>query len=152
MKLYGISALNTKSNIYPIRKTQNTPTFTGGVNKAMASDLRVFYHHIYEYKKGVRKLILTTEKAIYKDEIAKRLEKENIAYKIDEIGGKNVNVYFGDEACVEVVKTLNSNLSGLNAEEDFILGILLGYDRADQCKRYLRIKRGELKIGPHPEE
>ena len=26
------------------------------------ADLRVFHHHIYEFKKGIRNLILTTEK------------------------------------------------------------------------------------------
>ena len=31
----------------------------------------------------------------------------------------------------------------LSAEEDFILGTLLGYDREQQCRRYL----GKLDIG-----
>ena len=30
------------------------------------ADLRVFHHHIYEFKKGIRNLILTTEKSKYK--------------------------------------------------------------------------------------
>ncbi|RLD17868.1 MAG: DUF2023 domain-containing protein, partial [Caldiserica bacterium] len=32
-------------------------------------------------------------------------------------------------------------LSNLTEEEDFILGIMLGYDRLKQCERYMRIKR-----------
>ena len=65
------------------------------------------------------------------------------------MNGKNINVYFGAEECVDVVKTLNPNLTRLTAEEDFILGILLGYDRVKQCTRYMRIKNGDLKIGKH---
>lgn len=34
----------------------NVVPFTSGQQSA---DLRVFHHHIYEYKKGVRNLILT---------------------------------------------------------------------------------------------
>lgn len=39
------------------------------------ADLRVFHHHIYEFKKGIRNLILTTEKSKYKETIASRLQK-----------------------------------------------------------------------------
>ena len=140
MKIYNISPLSTANR---------TVSFHGRPSRKMAADLRVFYHHVYEYQKGIRNLILTTEKAEYKDAIKERLEKENIAYKIDEVNGKNINVYFGADECVEVVKTINPNLSELGAEEDFILGILLGYDRVKQCARYMRIKNGDLKIGRH---
>ena len=152
MKIYGITGININkvTGIQSQKQNNNVIDFRGGANK-MASDLRVFYHHIYEYKKGIRNLILTTEKAEYKDAIKERLEKENIAYKIDEINGKNINVYFGADECVDVIKTLNPNLSAHTAEEDFILGILLGYDRVKQCSRYLRIKNGDLKIGKHGE-
>ena len=148
MKIYSIPGVNIYKTPHFQSKKQNNNVinFQGGAN-SMVSDLRVFYHHVYEYKKGIRNLILTTEKAEYKDAIKDRLEKENIAYKIDEVNGKNINVYFGADECIEVVKTLNQNLSELSAEEDFILGILLGYDRVKQCTRYMRIKRGELKIG-----
>ncbi len=150
MKIYSISGINiNKVTRIQSQKQNNSTTFQGGINRKMASDLRVFYHHVYEYKKGIRNLILTTEKAEYKDAIKERLEKENIAYKIDEVNGKNINVYFGADECVDVIKTLNPNLSEHTAEEDFILGILLGYDRVKQCTRYMRIKNGDLKIGRH---
>ncbi len=152
MRIYSISGVNTsqKPRIQS-HKQNNYINFQSGINRKMAADLRVFYHHIYEYKKGIRNLILTTEKAEYKDAITERLEKEKIAYKIDELNGKNINVYFGADECVDVIKTLNPRLSEHTAEEDFILGILLGYDRVKQCSRYLRIKNGDLKIGRHGE-
>ncbi len=116
------------------------------------SDLRVFNHHIYEFKKGIRNLILTTENAKYKDIISERLQKENIAYKIDEIAGNKINVYFGEQECVNVVKSFNPKLCDLTPEQDFILGIMLGYDRLKQCVRYNKIKNGEIKLGKHPQE
>lgn len=103
-------------------------------------DLKVFHHHIYEYKKGIRNLILTTEKAVYKDKITSRLERENIDYVIHTLENGNMNVYFGEKACVDVVKTFNPKLNKLTAEQDFMLGIMLGYDRVKQCSRYLRLK------------
>ena len=148
MKIYSISGINiNKAPNVQSQKQNNYTNFYGGINKKMAADLRVFYHHVYEYKKGIRNLILTTERAEYKDAIKERLEKEKIAYKIDDVNGKNINVYFGADECVNVIKTLNPNLSEISPEQDFILGILLGYDRVKQCARYLRLKSGDLKIG-----
>lgn len=110
------------------------------------SDLRVFHHHIYEYKKGIRNLILTTEKAKYRESIEKRLQNEKIDYVIHEIPNDKINVYFGEKDCVDVVKTLNPKLNELTAEQDFILGIMLGYDRVKQCERYLKIKNNIIKL------
>lgn len=104
------------------------------------TDLRVFHHHIYEYKKGIRNLILTTEKSKYRNSIENRLQHENIAYVIHEVDDKKINVYFGEKSCVDVVKTLNPKLNELTPEQDFILGIMLGYDRVRQCDRYLKMK------------
>ena len=127
-------------------KIQKNPSFNA------ASDLRVFYHHIYEFKKGIRNLILTTEKSQYKKEIEFRLIKEKISYVIHDIDKNKINVYFGSPQCVDVVKTLNPKLNEISAEQDFMLGIMLGYDRVKQCERYLKIKNGEIKLGKHPME
>ena len=48
--------------ITPFNNYQNKYTsFEGKKIPVEYSDLKVFYHHIYEYKKGIRNLILTTE-------------------------------------------------------------------------------------------
>ncbi len=114
--------------------------------KAEYADLRVFHHHIYEYKKGIRNLILTTEKGIYRDNIEKRLKKENIDYVVHDIGNGKINVYFGEKPCVDVVRTLNPKLNKLTPEQDFILGIMLGYDRVRQCERYLNMKEKVINL------
>lgn len=105
------------------------------------SDLKVFNHHIYEFKKGIRTLILTTEKAKHKDVIEERLKHEKIDYVIHDVDEKKINVFFGEKPCVDVVKTLNPKLSEHTPQEDFMLGILLGYDKVKQCVRYLDFRQ-----------
>lgn len=137
--------------ITPFNNYQNKYTsFEGKRIPVEYSDLKVFYHHIYEYKKGIRNLILTTEKAEYKNSIENRLKRENIDYVIHDISNNKINVYFGAKECVDVVKTFNSKLNELTPEQDFMLGIMLGYDRVKQCERYMKIKNKIIKIGKQP--
>ena len=104
--------------------------------------MEVFIHHIQEYSKGLRALVLYTTKASNRDGIEKRLKREMIDYYIQKINGTKINVFFGNSICVAVIKQMNStSLSNLTDEEDFILGTMLGYDRVKQCERYLRRKR-----------
>ena len=103
-------------------------------------ELSVFKHHIYEYKKGLRNLVLTTEKAKNENTIKNTLKKSGISFLIHNIDKDKMNVYFGANDCVEVVKTLNPMLNNISPSEDFILGIMVGYDRLNQCKRYLKLK------------
>lgn len=127
---------------------------SGAINKTMAKhtaecgsvvslpklDLKVFHHHIYEYKKGLRELILTTEKITSQEYIESRLKKEKIAYLINKITDTKINVFFGSDVCIKVVERFNSSLNKLPPEEDFILGTMLGYSKLQQCERYLRMK------------
>jgi len=104
--------------------------------------MEVFTHHIQEYKKGLRALVLYTTKASNRDAIEERLTRERIDYHIQKVNGTKINVFFGNPICVSVIKQMNiTSLSNLTDEEDFILGTMLGYDRVKQCERYLRRKR-----------
>lgn len=109
------------------------------------NDLRVFYHHIYEYKKGLRSLVLTTEKAANRTIIEAKLQKENIPYIIKDVNSKNINVFFGNKDCIRVVSTFNSRLDKITPEQDFMLGIMLGYDKILQCKRYFIMRDKFIK-------
>ncbi len=135
-------AEKTNSNIQYLGRGANVTS----VMKKEYADLRVFYHHIYEFKKGIRNLILTTEKAIYREPIERRLQSEGIDYIIHDIDKNKINVYFGAKQCVEVVKTFNPRLNELTPEQDFMLGIMLGYDRVKQCERFLEYKKRNVKI------
>lgn len=100
--------------------------------------MKVFYHHVYEYRKGLRNLVLHTVDAKYQPFIEERLSQAGIAYEIYRLR-KNVNVFFGNEKCVEIIRRIGKhNLRDYTVEEDFILGTMLGYDRLGQCERYLQ--------------
>ncbi len=104
--------------------------------------MKVFYHHIYEYRKGLRNLILHTTSLRYEGRVREKLDKMNIDYEIYHLKNGNINVFFGAEACVEVIRTIGKPcLNDYTPEEDFILGTMLGYDRLIQCSRYLEIKK-----------
>ena len=144
-----VSAINNSlcvSSLYK-KNNSNRPVFCAKkttLTKAelqQIADLKVFNHHVYEFKKGIRSLILTTEKAKYKDTIETKLNKENIDYVIHDLDHDNMNVYFGEKPCVDVVKTFNPKLNKLSPEQDFMLGIMLGYDKVKQCTRYLDFRK-----------
>jgi hypothetical protein len=100
--------------------------------------MTVFCHHIYEYQKGLRNLVLHTLPAEARSETERKLKRLGLAYLVYPLGEKRFNVFFGAEDCVEIVRRIGKPcLSDYTHEEDFILGIMLGYDRLRQCKRYL---------------
>lgn len=105
---------------------------------AWGIDMKILCHHIYEYKKGLRSLVLRTlpaDKLPYAEE---RLQKNNIAYTVKHVSAKKVNVFFGDKNCVDIIAGFGDKaLNRFTPEEDFMLGIMLGYGRIEQCKRYL---------------
>lgn len=101
--------------------------------------MEVFYHNIYEYQKGLRNLCLCTIKIDNQKKAENRLRKEKISYIKHEIGNNKINLYFGSKECIEIIESFNKiNLYELTPEQDFILGIMLGYDRLMQCQRYLK--------------
>ena len=116
----------------------------------LAVELRVmniFAHHLQEYKKGLRTLVLYTAKASKRAAIEERLKKDRIEYYIQEVNETKINIFFGNSTCIEVIKAMNfRSLSDLTDEEDFILGTMLGYDRVKQCERYLKRKYHSNKI------
>ncbi len=114
--------------------------------------MKVFCHHIYEYQKGVRNLVLHTLPASDRLEVERKLKARGIASLIYPLGKTRINVFFGDKDCVDVVRRIGkSRLCDYTPEEDFMLGIMLGYDRLRQCKRYLErsnLKRAAAKKWP----
>lgn len=104
--------------------------------------MQVIHHHIYEYEKGLRDLILHTARKNLRETVADILEKKNIAYFISPAGENNINIFFGNKLCIDVIKAIGKeNLAEYTDEEDFILGTMLGYCRLKQCRRYLE-RRG----------
>ena len=96
----------------------------------------VLNFYIYEIKKGTKPMALMS---VAKEDTRKCLDKitknELFSY-VSEIDGKN-NIFFGKKECVEIVSTFPKELSKLSPQQDFILGTMLGYNRIEQCRRYL---------------
>jgi len=109
--------------------------------------MKVFCHHIYEYKKGIRNLILHTLPARHEAEATRKLEMNGIAYIVQHVTAEKINIFFGAEECVDVIKQFgDTKLYDFTPEQDFILGIMLGYGHLQQCARYLgKVEACKLK-------
>jgi hypothetical protein len=102
--------------------------------------MKVLIHHIYEFRKGLRSLVMHTLPIEKMAEVTARLRRFGIDYHIHAAGTKTINVFFGALECVAVVRLIcgEKKLRELTPEEDFVLGSMLGYDIRRQCERYLK--------------
>ena len=108
---------------------------------AVPSEMKVLMNHIYEYKKGVRRMILFTCNRRFEQQACHRLCRQSIDYVVQPAGKENVNVYFGRRECLDAIRLFVTRpLNELSPEEDFILGAMLGYDICAQCERYCERK------------
>lgn len=86
-------------------------------------------------------MVLHTMNAQEKDKAESVLSKKGIPFYTQTVSKRKINIFFGNKTCVDVVKSFgDKSLKEHSPEEDFILGIMLGYDRDKQCKRYLKRK------------
>ena len=101
--------------------------------------MKLFMHQIYEYRKGVRRLVLCTMPPSCAELMRERLDGQGIAHLTQTVGEGKVNLYFGDACCLGVVSTfLHKAMSELTPQEDFMLGAMLGYDIGLQCERFCK--------------
>ena len=107
----------------------------------MPIDMKVLMNHIYEYKKGVRQMILFTMNKRFEQFATERLQHQNIPYILQPAGKNTLNLYFGRRECLEAIRLIVTRpLNELTPEEDFILGAMLGYDICAQCERFCERK------------
>ncbi len=100
--------------------------------------MELFKHLIYEYKKGVRDLALYTCETDEKQTLTEVLQKMKIQYHIVNLENDKINLYFGSNPCLKILRGFSSrNLDKLTPYEDFLLGIMLGYSRNEQYNRLL---------------
>jgi hypothetical protein len=106
------------------------------------NELGVFFHMMYELNKGLRSLSLLTTTTENVEIIRERLDRCNYEYILEDLKSGYVNIFFGTHESVEVLKKFKkSSLKEFSPEEDFILGVLLGYNIEQQCKRYITRKK-----------
>ena len=102
----------------------------------------VFYQLVYEYQKELRDLCLLTCSSNLESKIRRTLDNQDITYLIYPIENNKINVFFGLSSCLEILKNFSTKaLNKLSTEEDFILGIMLGYGSHQQYQRYLARKK-----------
>jgi hypothetical protein len=76
-----------------------------------------------------------------KKDVEDRLKKAEVEFLILKVGIDKMNVFFGKKACVDVIAQIGKEkLKMYSPEEDFLLGVMLGYDIEKQCKRYLSLR------------
>lgn len=100
--------------------------------------MELFKNLIYEYQKGMRDLALYTCHSEGVKKYLKFLELTKTPYKIFNLPPNKCNIFFGNEKCLNILTNFSStNLNKLTPQEDFILGIMLGYSRNEQYTRFL---------------
>lgn len=119
---------------YPSSATQQDTT-------RLPEDMKVLVNHIYEFKKGVRRMVLFTFNKRYEQFAVTRLQHQNVSYVIQPVGNDRLNLFFGKKECLDAIRLMITKpLCQLTPEEDFILGAMLGYDICAQCERYCERK------------
>ena len=85
----------------------------------LPSEIRVLMNHIYEYKKGVRRMILFTCNRRFEQQACRRLCNQSIDYVLQPAGKDNVNVYFGRRECLDAIRLFVTRpLNELSPEEE----------------------------------
>jgi hypothetical protein len=99
--------------------------------------MTAFQYHLYELDRGIRSMVLFTAPIGEAAAIEARITRSGHAFHTVR-NGSVANIFFGAEECVAVVRSFGTKqLCQYTDEQDFILGMLLGYDRLQQCRRYL---------------
>lgn len=125
----------------------NKTNFVMQETTVMPIDMKVLMNHIYEFKKGVRKMVLFTFNKKYETFALERLKRQNINYIIQPVGNDRMNLFFGKKECMDAIRLMVTRpLNQLTPEEDFMLGALLGYDICAQCERYCERKCRSFKV------
>ena len=113
----------------------------------MDTDMRVLMNHIYEFKKGIRQMVLYTFNMKYEALVKERLQHQNIPYLVHPVGNGRLNLFFGRKECLDAIRLfVTKPLNQLTPEEDFILGAMLGYDIRVQCERYCAVSYTHLTL------
>ncbi|MDB5657180.1 MAG: hypothetical protein JWQ94_4793 [Tardiphaga sp.] len=112
--------------------------------------LRLYHHNVYEYRRGVRSLFLMTVSRRELELVRGKLAAQGIDHFVQAVGAAKANLFFGRSAFVAVARSFVTRpLNALTAEQDFMLGTLLGYDGEQQCRRFLtRFGRGTPETLP----
>jgi len=104
-------------------------------------EMKMVMHLIYEFKKGIRNLVLCTLCPTCAEIVKNRLSSQGIDFLAQPVGNHKTNLFFGERACLDAVANfVHKPLNKLTPEEDFMLGAMLGYDIEQQSRRFCERK------------
>ena len=72
--------------------------------RIIPGEIRIFLNHIYEFKKGVRNMVLYTMSKEHEEFAIRRLKNQKISYMIQEVGNNKINLFFGKPECMEAMR------------------------------------------------
>ena len=85
--------------------------------EVMPTDMKVLMNHIYECKKGVRRMVLFTFNERFESFAITRLQSQNISYIVQPVGNGRLNLFFGKPECLDAIRLMvNKPLSQLSPE------------------------------------
>jgi len=64
------------------------------IERKVPGEIRIFLNHVYEFKKGVRNMVLYTMNKEHEAFAIRRLERQNISYLIQEVNANKINLFF----------------------------------------------------------
>lgn len=73
----------------------------------LPADLKVFLNHVYEYKKGVRRMVLYTLNRKYESFAVARLQSQCIDFLIQPASESSINLFFRSSGMHTGYKTLD---------------------------------------------
>ncbi|MCU4155520.1 DUF2023 family protein [Carboxylicivirga sp. A043] len=127
-------------------KADNSDRMRITLDEYKSAEMQILMHHVYEYKKGLRNLVLHTMNIKERFKTEELLNRKGISYYLQMVNSDKINVFFGNDKCVQIIESFgHTSLNHFTDEEDFILGTMLGYDRMQQCERYLKRKEEQKK-------
>lgn len=70
----------------------------------LPADLKVFLNHVYEYKKGVRRMVLYTVNRKYEAFATARLRSQHIDFLVQPASDTSINLFFGRPECIRAIR------------------------------------------------
>lgn len=81
--------------------------------RIIPGEIRIFLNHIYEFKKGVRNMVLYTMSKEHEEFAIRRLKNQKISYMIQEVGTNKINLFFGKAECMEAMRPSQKIISSI---------------------------------------
>lgn len=87
--------------------------------RIIPGEIRIFLNHIYEFKKGVRNMVLYTMSKEHEEFAIRRLKNQKISYMIQEVGTNKINLFLERQNVWKPCGTSSSILKSTDCRRRF---------------------------------